>query len=81
MSEHLRPYLVGDTDIVAAYSEEEALTLLNEYCGETFNPEDMDITDLSGEPDNEYHLEDGRIETLGEIMARVDKPQYLLGWE
>ncbi|MGI2159876.1 hypothetical protein [Shewanella baltica] len=81
MTEQLRPFEVGDYDIVAAYSKEQALTLLNEYCGDKFTLEDMDITDLSDQLDRTIHLEEGGTETLGEIMSRVYTPQYLFGWE
>ncbi|MCS6206801.1 hypothetical protein [Shewanella baltica] len=80
MTEQLRPFEVGDCDIVAAYSKEQALTLLNEYYGDNFTLEDMDITDLSDDLDRKFHLEEGGAETLGELMSRVYKPQYLFGW-
>ena len=80
---NLKPYQVGENDIVAAYTEEQAMSLLLEKCA--WNKEecaDFDIEDLSGKLDMKMMTEDGVvIETLGDWMERLLEPQYLFGWE
>lgn len=78
----LKPYQVGDNDIVFAYSVDEALTLLNDYCGQSYKREDMDIIDLSNSLDMKMTDEEGnKIGTLGESLKGCEQPQYFVGWE
>lgn len=60
MHQELKAYQVGDNDIVAHYTPEQALEFLRRFCGYTdeFSLDDVELTsdDLL---DTEMHEEDG----------------------
>lgn len=75
----LTPFLVGECDIVAAYSHSEARMILAscmqskdayQYCVSSV-PLDQIITDEEGNPTS----------NIGEMMNDVSEPSYLFGWD
>lgn len=78
----LKAYQVGDNDIVAAYSTDQALNIYVSTCvGWT-------VDDFEAEELIEYRLtlptydEDGcEHESVQEMLDNLDKPQYMFGWE
>lgn len=77
----LKPFQVGENDIVLAHSEDEAAQLLADYTG--MDKEDLgEVDDLSNRLDMALHHEDGKfLMTLGEFIQDKTDPQYLVGWE
>lgn len=80
---NLKPYQVGDNDIVLAMNEENAKQVFFDYCGEQLDPiDEMEVDDLSNRLEMKLVDEDGKlIDTLGDYINGLDEPQYLLGWE
>ena len=80
MTNKLKPYRVGENDIVAAFSCDEARQILKDYCGTEFTDDELDVTEL---PLNmKLHDEEGNfLNTLGGYMKNVGKAEYLVGWE
>ncbi len=83
MHQELKAYQVGDNDIVAHYTPEQALEFLRRFCGYTdeFSLDDVELTsdDLL---DTEMHEEDGTpAGTLRAHLAAATEPCYLHGWE
>ncbi|WP_223508738.1 MULTISPECIES: hypothetical protein [unclassified Pseudomonas] len=83
MHQELKAYQVGDTDIVAHYTPEQALDFLRRFCGLTdeVNVEDVELAsdDLL---DAEMYEEDGTpAGTLRAHLAAAEEPCYLHGWE
>ena len=78
----LKAYQVGENDIVAAYNESQAISILTEFAG-------GDVTELMDKDDvTEKYFdmdicdEEGNITgKLGDIMKDVVEPEYLFGWE
>lgn len=80
MTNKLKAYQVGENDIVAAFTEDEARQILKDYCGTELEDDELDVTELPQEM--ELHDEEGTfINTLGEYMKNVGKAEYLVGWE
>lgn len=76
----LKAYQVGENDIVAAFTEDEAKQILKEYCGTELEDDELDVTELP--PETALHDEEGKfLNTLGDYMKGVDKAEYLVGWE
>ncbi len=92
MSE-LKAYQVGDCDIVAAYTPEGAIKVLNLMCGysEDDNAYDLTVEDVKLVSESildarsYYDLDDAvvvHLETsLREDLAAMTSPQYVYGWE
>jgi hypothetical protein len=74
---------LGETDIVAHYTPEQALDFLRRFCGLTgeVSLEDVELT--SDELlDTQMHEEDGTpAGTLRAHLAAATEPCYLHGWE
>lgn len=83
MKNTLTPYQVGQYNVVAANSKEEAIQILLDYhyvdsdgievkdvIDLTFNLRTM-ITDAEG----------NNMEILGDWVSRIKKPEYMYGWE
>lgn len=80
MSDKLKPYQVGENDIVAAFTGDEARKILKEYCGTEFDCDELDVEELPLEM--KLQDEDGNfLATLGDYMKDVEKAEYLVGWE
>lgn len=80
MTSKLKAYQVGENDIVAAFTEDEAKQILKEYCGTELEDGELDVTELP--PEMELHDEEGKfLNTLEEYMKNVEKAEYLVGWE
>tara|TARA_B100000508_G_C11329334_1_gene213501 strand:+ start:170 stop:409 length:240 start_codon:yes stop_codon:yes gene_type:complete len=77
----LRAYQVGENDIVLAENESEAVKLLNKYTG--LDEHDVgEVDDLSSRLDMKLSTEDGKfLCTLGDYIADMKEPQYVVGWE
>ncbi len=79
MSE-LKAYQVGENDIVAAYSEKQAVELFIAYCSSEYGEGELDATELPFEM--ELQDSDGNfLNALGEYMKDVKTAEYLFGWE
>lgn len=80
---NLKPYQVGDNDIVLAKNKGSAIQLLADYCG--FDSDEMTddkVEDLSERLDMQLMEEDGELMcTLGEFIKDMKEPQYIVGWE
>lgn len=76
-------YQVGENDVVVAYNEQEAIDVLVGYgdlVSSDFSLED--VTDLTSKLNEILKDEEGNdIETLGDWVKRIEKPEYLYGWE
>jgi len=77
----LKPYQVGENDIVLAANEDEAVKILHNYTG--LDQHDLGaVDDLSSRLDMKLSTEDGKfLCTLGDYIADMKEPQYVLGWE
>ena len=76
----LKAYQVGDNDIVAAYSKDEATQILTDYCGINYMEGITETEEVS--KTLKITDEDGRHQgTLGDFMDDVTEPMYLMGWE
>ena len=92
MSE-LKAYQVGDCDVVAAYTPEQAIEVLNEVCGYTEDSVfkfsvDEDVTLVNDElldATMYYDLDEAvyvQLETtMRQDLALMTEPQYIYGWE
>jgi len=91
MSE-LKAYQVGDCDVVAAYTPEQAIEVLSVVCGyphnETFDftlEEVKLVSDGILDARQFYDLDEAvtiNLETsLREDLALMTEPQYIYGWE
>lgn len=80
MTSKLKAYQVGENDIVAAFTEDEAKQILKEYCGTELEDGELDVTELPLEM--KLQDEEGNfLSTLGDCMKKVEKAEYLVGWE
>lgn len=78
----LKPYQVGENDIVLAENEQKAIEFLKEYSGCFDKDEQLDVEDLSPRLDMKLMSEDGEFfSTLGDYIADMKEPQYVVGWE
>lgn len=80
MTSKLKPYQVGENDIVAAHTESEAIKILTDYCSTEYCEGELDAT----EQPLEMKLQDEEgnyLQTLGDYMKTVEKAEYLFGWE
>ncbi len=78
----LKPYQVGENDIVLAESEEKAVALLKEYSGCFDEDDQLDVEDLSPRLGMKLMSEDGEFfSTLGDYIVDMKDPQYVVGWE
>jgi len=79
----LKPYQVGDNDIVLAECEKSAIQLLADYGDLTLSDMSLDdVEDLSTRLDLRFQDEEGNdIGTLGAWIKDMTAPQYLVGWE
>lgn len=79
----LKPYQVGENDIVLAKCKGSAVQLLADYCG--FDSDEIsndDVEDLSTRLDMSFQDEEGNsIGTLGSWIKDMKEPQYIVGWE
>lgn len=77
----LKPYQVGENDIVLAENEKSALMLLQGYTN--LDAHDLgDVEDLSTQLAMKLTNEDGTfLSTLGDYIADMKEPQYVVGWE
>jgi hypothetical protein len=80
---NLKPYQVGDYDIVLAENKDSAVQLLADYCG--FDSDKMtndEVEDLSTRLDMSFQDEEGnQIGTLGDWIKDKTEPEYIVGWE
>ncbi|MGP5159856.1 hypothetical protein [Pseudoalteromonas prydzensis] len=77
----LKPYQVGENDIVLADNAESALMLLQGYTNLEAHDLD-DVEDLSTQLDMKLSNEDGTfLSTLGDYIADMKEAQYIVGWE
>ena len=80
----LKPYQVGENDIVLAYNEQSAKQVLCDYCG-GLEMEDLDeVEDLSNRLDMAFFNEDGTFLCTLKTLIEQDQDQgerYLTGWE
>jgi hypothetical protein len=79
----LKPYQVGDNDIVLAKCKSSAVQLLADYgaldSDEVSNDE---VEDLSTRLHMKFKDEEGNdIGTLGHWIKDLKEPQYVVGWE
>jgi hypothetical protein len=80
MSDKLKPYQVGENDIVVAFTEDEARQILKEYCCTELEDNELDVTELP--LDMKLQDEEGNfLSTIGDYMKKVEKAEYLVGWE
>lgn len=91
--QELKAYQVGDCDVVAAYTPEQAIEVLNDVCGYPIaeNVFDFTLEDVKLVSDGildarqYYDLDEGKtvnLETsLREDLALLTEPQYFYGWE
>lgn len=84
MHQELKAYQVGDNDIVAHYTPEQALDCLRRFCG--YNGDEFSIDDVELASDDlldaEMHEEDGTpAGTLRADLVATNEPCYLHGWE
>lgn len=81
----LKPFMVGENDMVAAENPEQALSLLKDNFGDGHYDFLMlcDVLDVSDDLDCMICCEDGEpIQTLREYIDNCNGiPQYLYGWE
>jgi len=79
----LKPYQVGENDIVVAQNPEQALDLLAEQSAWTKEEmSDFEVEDLSNRLTMKLFDEEGKEDgTLGDWVSKVSEPQYLFGWE
>lgn len=79
----LKPYQVGENDIVVAHNPTQALSLLAEQCAwDSTEIADFDVEDLGERLTMVLQDEEGESAgTLGDWVAKITKPQYLFGWE
>jgi len=77
----LKPYQVGENDIVLAENEQEAIKILCDYC--ELSLEEFTLEDVNEQPLSlELQDEEGNVMfSIGEYIKRMDEPQYLVGWE
>ena len=80
----LKPYQVGENDIVLAYSEQSAKQFLFNLCG-GLDIEDLnEVEDLSNRLDMAFFNEDGTFLCTLKTLIEKNKEQgecYLTGWE
>lgn len=77
----LKPFLVGENDIVLAENEEKAVALLKEIALLSEH-EKVEVEDLSTRLDMELtHENGGFLSTLGDYIADIKTPQHIVGWE
>lgn len=82
---NLKPYIVGENDMVAAESPEQALQILiDEYdhsCSDDLTVDD--VVDASNRL--EVHVFDEEGKSTGTLQQYIDdcngEPKYLYGWE
>lgn len=79
----LRPYQVGENDIVVAFNPDQALDLLAEQSAWTKEEmSDFEVEDLSARLTMKLVDEEGKEDgTLGDWVSKINEPQYLFGWE
>lgn len=78
----LKPYQVGENDIVLAKDEDSAKQLLVDYCAGDIEFNELDVEDLSDRLDMPFHDEEGnKIGTLGSWIEGKTEPEYVVGWE
>lgn len=79
----LKPYKVGEYDMVAAENSEQALSAYENHLGTFEGMTIDDVEDMSGHLDMEVKDEDGN--STGTIRDYVEKcngkPSYIYGWE
>lgn len=81
-TQDLKPFQVGDNDIVLAVDENSAKQLLIDYCGCDIGLEELDTEDLSARLDMPFKDEEGnQIGTLGSWIEGKTEPEYIVGWE
>ena len=80
-SQKLKPYQVGENDIVLAVDAESAHeVMINEVGADVFYGDKVEVFEVS--LSTELHHEDGTISTtIGEYIKDMTEPQYLVGWE
>lgn len=82
--ECLRPYLIGENDLVIAYNEQQALDVFSAYVGDACC-EDLtldDVSDMSGIRYRPIYNEDGSFDgSIYDLYKDLTEPEYLLGWE
>ena len=77
---YLKAYQVGESDIVSAYTESQAIRVLTDYCSTGYCEGELDVTEQPFEM--ELQDEEGNyLQTLGDYMKTVVKAEYLFGWE
>ena len=77
----LKPYQVGDNDIVLAKDEDSAKQILVDYCDIELDEIDS-VEDLSARLNIPFHDEEGnQTGTLGSWIKSKKEPQYIVGWE
>jgi len=77
----LKPYQVGENDIVVATTEQQVIDILCNYAD--LKPDELTVEDVNEQPLSlKLYTEEGDvIGTLGEYMKDVTEAQYLFGWE
>jgi hypothetical protein len=82
-TQELKPFKVGDNDMVLAHDSDQALEILMATAGYSKEDvEDFAVDDLSTHLDMKLSDEDHNfITTLGHYISSLEKPQYLFGWE
>ena len=83
MDQELKAYQVGDNDIVAHYTPEQALEFFRRFCGSggDFSVDDVELVG-NDQLDEPMHEEDGTpAGTLRVHLSAAPEPCYLHGWE
>lgn len=77
----LKPYQVGENDIVLAENKSQAVKILHKLTA--LDEHDVgEVDDLSSRLDMKLLTEDGEfLCTLGDYIADMKEPQYVVGWE
>ncbi|WP_149983306.1 hypothetical protein [Pseudoalteromonas rhizosphaerae] len=79
----LKPYQVGENDIVLAFNEQSAKQVLCDYCDWDID-DPFDVEDLSNRLDMKFQDEEGNFLYTLKTLIEQDQDQgerYLTGWE
>lgn len=78
-NKELRPFQVGENDIVVAFDSDQAKQIMVKYYGK----EALEMDAIQVLLTDRVQNEDGTdaIQTIGDLIVGKIAPQYLFGWE